>query len=128
MGAQVGNAAPPDDLRNLIPTDGSADIVALCAQEATYSGNTAKESIIGTLTVKVLKAEGLRDIELFGGMSDPFCEVRVCSVRRAARTPLHGSSQAAACSCPRAAVHVVVHVRALAPVMHVATWNVSIAA
>ena len=74
----VGNEAPPADLKTLLPQDGSADIIAFCAQESTYSGNTAKEVIVGHLTVKVLSASSLRNLDLLS-KSDPRVNVEILS-------------------------------------------------
>eukprot|EP01052_Picozoa_sp_SAG31_P017290 SAG31_NODE_1177_length_9532_cov_6.655465_5_plen_1084_part_00 len=53
-----GNAAPPDDLNAWLPRrGGGADIVAICAQEATYGGCHAKEEIVGELHLRMTKFE-----------------------------------------------------------------------
>eukprot|EP01043_Picozoa_sp_COSAG02_P107415 COSAG02_NODE_43426_length_375_cov_0.557971_1_plen_84_part_10 len=50
----VGNAAPPVDLKQWIPEGGGgADIVAVCVQEATYSETDAAEDAIGTMEVTI---------------------------------------------------------------------------
>jgi hypothetical protein len=54
----VGNAAPPDDLKNWLPPGGNGDdIVVICAQEATYSHTAAAEDVVGTVVVMVAAGE-----------------------------------------------------------------------
>ena len=56
----VGNAAPPEDLRLWLPRGGGgADIVAVCVQEATYSDPQASEDASGTLRMTVKEIRGL---------------------------------------------------------------------
>lgn len=73
----VGNAAPPVDLRQWIPKGGGgADIVAVCVQEATYTESDAAEDAIGTLQMTVQRITGV------GSGAAPHvltCEVKVQS-------------------------------------------------
>ena len=87
----VGNEAPPADLKGLLPQDGSADIIAFCAQESTYSGSTAKEDIIGRLTVTILSASGLRNMDLLS-KSDPRVNVEIlaCISKYVPRASMEG--------------------------------------
>ena len=56
----VGNAAPPEDLRLWLPRGGGgADIVAVGVQEATYSDPQASEDASGTLRMTVKEIRGL---------------------------------------------------------------------
>lgn len=57
----VGNAAPPVDLKQWIPKGGGgADIVAVCVQEATYSESDAAEDAIGSLRMTIKQITGVK--------------------------------------------------------------------